>query len=376
MLSRQVPGRHPVARHERRAGVADVRADLGVREVKLRQRSGDREREIHRARRVEKLGDDAPRQRRSRRAERVDAVRIGRVPPLRIAVAVVVRARHRFAAERAELHVRLVRSRQISEAEELEHHCRRAARHAVRERRLQRALRDARDRTTERVHRAERVGVELHRHRVGAVVLLEVAGGVAPVEVHHVAVVTLLSGLTDAVAADDVVAGRVAVCRVRRLALLALRGVHAAVAADRSAAPSGRTYRSGAACRARRERRSRLAFLPGLAADDDAHARLRLRAARVRVGTRVRDFGARECAVGLAASAGTIERAEVALLAVVERAVAAQRGATAPAGAGAVVRARRSIHRRRADDALLTGVSAHGDARARARPRADVLRHA
>src|SRR5262249_49338173 len=125
------------------------------------------------------------------------------------------------------------------------------------------------------------------------------------------------------------------------------------------------------------DRRLSLALLACAPVHGHRRALLGARAARVRVGARVRRRRlAGELTIELAAGAWAVGGAEFALLAGAHRAVAARGGAAEPSAARPAHAARRTVGRGRADDALLAGRSAHGDRGARVRARADVDGHA
>ena len=180
---------------------------------------------------------------------------------------------------------------------------------------------------------AERVGPELERHGIGAVVLLELARRVAAVEVRGVAVVALLAGLALAVAADrgrDRVAAGVAGGAVGRVAGLAAPRVDAAVAAARlvehAVADADTPVAEQSPHAARPPCVAASHFWPDVAVRARRHggADGRVGRADVRLAGVGRGLLAGELAVGLAARSGEVlSGPEVALLAGVEGAVAA-----------------------------------------------------
>ena len=162
----------------------------------------------------------------------------------------------------------------------------------------------------------------LHGEPNGALELFELAPGAATVQIRRIAIIAMFARFANAIAANDRLAGRVAIHRARRFALFTRRHVDTSVAACRCGANAAttKTAHTGAAihgvCPGG-------AFLAGLTADHDRGAR----------------FGAIACihvdaigighagkfAIGFAAGIGAIAAAEIAFFAHFQLAVATNR---------------------------------------------------
>ena len=272
-----------------------------------------------------KLGD--------RQALRVDVRGPGRVPPVEILRAVVVshrRGGERRAGERAELDSRGVGAGEIGKAQHLEGQRQAAVRDAGVDLVLQRALRVAPDGGAERVRSAVAVGAIEQLDR-GPHLLLEVAGRVAAVEVGEIAVVALLGPGADAVAADDLLAARVAGGAVGRIALFAR--VDDVVAAEVGQTLTLAADLAGRAGGAVGQRRAWAAEMGRVVAGGGAMAGIR----RGAVAGRIRR-DADEMAGRIAAPRAVVD-AVVAFLRCGDDAVAADRGPTGPVAADLAIAA-------------------------------------
>lgn len=308
--------RRPSSGHQWRRDIANRRID--ARAAHAQRSGGATEQQIerqHARARIEHFCGNVGIEAILGQTQRIERKCTNGVPPIDVGCAIVRHAhrRHdRYCIEDAHFKRRTRRSREIAHSEHLEHDRNASVVDAVCQSVIDRCLTLRGDSATKTVGSAIGIRPILHAEPDSALQLLELASGAATIQIRRIAIVALFASFANTIAANDRLAGGVAIHGARRFALFTRRHIDAAVTTRRCRAHT-RIAKTAHACGAIHRVCPGGTHLAGLSADHDGNTRLGaiacIRVDAIRIG------GARELAIGFAAGIRTIASAEVAFFA-------------------------------------------------------------